>query len=199
MHENLNNLFRNHIKWLDSEGKIGAQLVLENISSDQLAAEQLQLLTDSVLIECSFSNSSMDRIDLYHTELYSCRFTMSSFCETNLIKSEINDTNFINTSFDGTTFSKAEIFDCIFLRCAFKKSSFISAGIWNSKFDGCTFENIDFESVYVENVIFSNSSFINPINLEKATKLTINVGTADQPILLSQEESVKWIIDHIVS
>ena len=46
-------LFCNHREWLESEGESGEQLVLENISSEQLTSEQLQFLTDSIVTECS--------------------------------------------------------------------------------------------------------------------------------------------------
>jgi hypothetical protein len=71
-------------------------------------------------------------------------------------------------------------------------------GIWNTVFNECTFANIDFESAYIENAILVNPKFINPVNLDKATRIIINVGTITKPVLLSHEESVKWIQEHTI-
>ena len=161
-----------------------------------MTSEQIQLLTDSVLTECSFADIKPDETDFYHTEMYSCRFKRVIFHKAQFIKSEINDTEFTDTCFISVSFSNAEIFDCVFLRCAFDDSYFLSTGIWNTAFKECTFTNIDFESAYIENVVFINPTFIKPVNLNKATKITINIGTAENPILLCHEESVKWITEH---
>ena len=61
-----------------------------------------------------------------------------------------------------------------------------------------TFVNIDFESAYFEKIVLHNSKFINPINLDKATKIEINIGTVENPLLLTHEESLKWIIDNSI-
>jgi uncharacterized protein YjbI with pentapeptide repeats len=101
-------------------------------------------------------------------------------------------------SLECTNFSNAEFFDCNFLRCNFDNSTFVSVGIWNTVFNECTFANIDFESAYIENAILVNPKFINPVNLDNATRIIINVGTITKPVLLSHEESVKWIQEHTI-
>ncbi len=196
MSTNLHKLFKSHAEWIESEGESGEQLILENISSKQLTREQLQLLTDSVLTECAFVDTELNRIDLYRTEMYSCEFDRASFHNVQLIKSEVNDTEFTDTRFDSVSFSNAEMFDCIFTGCTFDNSTFISVGMWNTTFDECTLTNVDFESAYIENAVLVNSKFNNPINLEKATKIILNIGTIESPLLLSHEESVKWIRGH---
>lgn len=72
-------------------------------------------------------------------------------------------------------------------------------GIWNTLFDNCTFVNIDFENAYFEKIVFRNSKFINPINLDKATKIVINIGSVENPQLLTHEESLRWITDNSIS
>ena len=131
MNAELNGIFSRHAEWLESEGESGNQLVLDNISSEQLTSEQLQLLTDSILTECSFTDIVLNEIDLYHTEMYSCKFSKTSFRKVQLIKSEVNDTEFTDISFEYANFSNAEFFDCNFLRSTFDNSTFVSVGIWN--------------------------------------------------------------------
>lgn len=190
--------FNKHKEWLETEGESGEQLVLEFISSKQLTEEQFQLLTDSVLTECTFTDVRLNEIDFYHTEMYSCKFTGVSFCGTQFIKSEINDTEFSGSLFESASLSNAEIFDSIFSNCHFTHTTFISAGIWNTVFNNCVLTNIDFDNAYIKNVILVDSKIINPLNLDKATKIIINIGTVEKPVLLSHEESVKWIQEHTI-
>ena len=199
MNENISTLFEKHKKWLETEGESGEQLVLEGIDSELLSREQLRLLTDSILTECCFSDTELKEIDFYHSELYSCVFKKAFFCKSMLIKAEVNDTTFTDTRFENVSFSNAEMFDCTFNRCLFTKSTFVCVGIWNSVFNSCTFSDIDFDSAYLENIVVSDSKFINPINLDKATKIELNIGTAENPMILSHADSIKWIQEHSVS
>lgn len=63
-------------------------------------------------------------------------------------------------------------------------------------FKNCVLTDVDFDNAYIENVIFADSQIINPLNLDKATKIIINVGSIEAPVLLSFEDSIKWIKEH---
>lgn len=193
MNSEMNELFNRHSKWLKTAGRRGKQLTLDKIASEQLTDGQLLLLTDSFLTECSFKNIAPDGIDLYHTEMHSCKFDDSMFRGAQFVKSEINYTEFTNTSFENANFDNAEFYDCIFRKCVFINSVLAGAGIWNSAFKECVFKNIDFDSICIDNAIFENCRYINPSNPENAVKLKLNIGTTDNPIPLSRENSIKLI------
>ncbi|MGN0679809.1 MAG: pentapeptide repeat-containing protein [Oscillospiraceae bacterium] len=196
MKTELSQKFNSHREWLKSGGENGEQLILDNTTSEMLTCEQMQLLIDSVLIECSFSNIQLVENDFYHTEMHSCKFSNVGFCKTTFIKSEVNDTEFATVHFDNVNFSNSEFFDCIFTKCTFENSALISIGVWNSIFNECVFKNIDFDNAYLENATFSGVNFINPVNLDKATKITLNIGTSKSPKILSHENSINWIMEH---
>lgn len=198
MSKSINEQFDAHRKWLNSEIGDGEQLVLDGVNADQLLNEQLMLLTDAILIDCSFEDIQLNENDFYHTEMFDCEFKKVSFCKTQFVKSEINDTTFSDAILDCINLNKAELFDCCFNKCRFKDSSFICTGIWNSTFTDCVLTNIDFDGVYLENLLLINTQIINPINLENAAKITINIGAADSPNVLSHDDSIEWLKRHII-
>ena len=198
MNNNLEDIFKRHKIWLDSENDDGRQLVLENINMEILTDEQMKLLCESVLIECNFTNLHLNNKDFYHIEMHSCTFNNNIFEVIYLIKSEINDTRFTDVTINNSNFSNAEFFDCNFSNCDIKNSTFINAGVWNPVFSECNFENVDFDNAYLENVRISKTKFKNPINLKKVKKLTLNIGTDKTPQLLNTEKSIEWIETNLI-
>ncbi len=192
----LKKLFYEHKKWLESEGEDGEQLVLENICSNQLTNEQVSMLVDSVITDCTFNCIEYAEIDFYHTEFYSCNFSNVRLLSAQFAKSEINDTAFIDMVFENCNFINAEIFDCVLKNCELLEVTFASVGIWNTIFENCVFNEVDFENAYIENMNCLDSHFINPLNLEKATKIELNVGTKENPVMLNTKDSIEWIMKH---
>ena len=62
MSGSINEQFDAHRKWLNSENGDGEQLVLDGVNADQLLNEQLLLLTDAILIDCSFEDIQFNEI-----------------------------------------------------------------------------------------------------------------------------------------
>ncbi len=199
MDTQLEEQFANHQKWLSTAGDEGTRLSLDEMELSHLTSEQLALLENAFLTACRFKKMSFRRVDLYRTQMYSCSFEQSLMEAVHFTKSDLSYTTFTDVTFEENRFNRAEMYQCRFVRCIFKETSAAGLAIWDSPFEQVTFDHVDFDQAYFENILLKDVTFVEPIHLDQITELAINLGTLDQPQMLSREESIRWIKAHCIT
>lgn len=185
-----------HKLWIDSEGRLGEQLSLDEVDLNIFSAEQIKLFTDVFLSGCFLNEGTVIDVDFFLSQINSCIFAKTRFTNVSFEKCEINYSIFNECYFTNSSLRNGDFYDCKFSGAIFSEVSFAGATFWNPDLRNTTLEGIDFEQTDITDALVEGAKFKTIYNLEKAFNITLNIGSEKSPILLTHEQSVQWINEH---
>ncbi|MBQ8035359.1 MAG: pentapeptide repeat-containing protein [Proteobacteria bacterium] len=185
-----------HDLWVESIGKAGTQLVLDEVDLEGGVTKEHHW-DQSYLTCCLMRSSVLNEVDFYASEIHSCEFQNSSLSGVCFVKANVSYSNFSGCQFDHVDYKRA-----FFDSSEFRMASIDSCLMWGVGFvdcdmSQCVFKNCDFDGIYFDNDCFGECRFINVTNVDKAYYSRINVGTMEQPVMLEGEEAIQWITNRL--
>lgn len=184
---------QNHKEWIDSLGKNGKKIVLEEAIIEGIEWPNVDLSQGS-FIECTFRKSIMNCWDFYAAVLCSTHFEEISIISGEFVKANLAYTQFSNTQMRFINFSKADLSNSIFENVEIENIKFISSLLDGVSFRNVHFRNVDFTGALLENVIFDNASVLKEANgLDDVHIKSINIGTLEKPVYLKGQEALFWL------
>lgn len=184
--------FTEHRRWVDSLGKEGKRLNIDEIdlSKNSLEGENYE---QAYITECIFDNRDVKEISFYLSKLFSSTFKSCKLEKVDFTKADLSYADFSNSILCDVNFNKCE---CL-------ETNFSNSELINAKMTDALFDTVDFRNVTMCNVDISYSSFDavlvkgislkNVVGIEKVSSLSINIGDIDKAIILQGEEAVQWL------
>lgn len=193
--KNIIKKFEFHQVWLDSVGREGEKLVLDEINLEGLDLSNFSF-KEARLIECSFDSMSLEKGNFILTWLYSSTFRNAYLQGANFYKGYVSYADFSYSNLRNSKFTDCESAETIFLGADLSNAElnvcyFSSVDFRNSKLDNANIEDSFFEDVLVKGVSFKNVK-----GIEKANIISINIGTSEEPITLDNEQAKRWIFEN---
>lgn len=185
-----------HDLWVESIGKAGTQLVLDEVDLEGVVTKEHHW-DQSYLTCCLMRSCVLNEVDFYASEIHSCEFQNSSLSGVCFVKTNISYCNFSGCKFDHIDYKKSYFDSSEFGRSRFEDCNFNGLSIVESDMSRCAFKNCDFHCIYLRDVCLLDCCFINVTNVDKAYYSRINVGTMEQPVMLEGEEAIQWITNRL--
>ena len=176
--DTLAHLFEAHRIWVQTCGRMGKQICLDEQDLRHLAFKD-PMMSQSFLTVCRFSEVSFDQVDFYRSELYSCDFTGARFLNCDFCKATLDFSCFSDALFIDCHFNRTDVYQGIFKNCMFRNCAFSGLNLMKADLQGAHFENIDFEDVYIDHSKMAGCHPVNPKNLHKAVKINCSTDQRD--------------------
>lgn len=184
-----------HKQWVKTGGRVGSQLSLDEMDLTEKYNEDF-LIEQSFLTACNFSNVVFEKTDFYCAEQYSCIFNNAKFKECDFYKATLEYCDINQVELIDCKFGRTDFYETNFKNSSFKNCSFVGISLMHCDLSNSILDNIDFDYSYFLEVKVNGTRFINPKNLEKATKLSLDVSSDETPHIIEGEEAIKWILEH---
>lgn len=166
-----------HKLWIDSLGKKGEKIVLEEKIVEGGVWRNISLSQGSI-IDCRFHKIVMENWDFYAAMLCSSCFEETKITSGKFVKADLVYTQFLNTKIESANFSKTDLSNSTFENVEITNSKFINSLIHNVCFSNAILINIDFTGAYIENLLLEKDTVLKDIHGWDADHIiSINIGT----------------------
>ncbi|WNM62467.1 pentapeptide repeat-containing protein [Candidatus Nitrospira neomarina] len=159
-------IFHNHEKWLNSNGHEGNPAILENLDLTKTHLDRISFslygknLSKAFIENVNFTGSYLESVKLIGADLKRVTFESAILNKSTLVKANCYDCSF-NNSF----ILDADLSNSTFEKCQFKKAKLAGSDLKNSKFP-----QSNFEEAYLLRTKLDESNFQDS-NFEKVTGL----------------------------
>lgn len=187
-----------HHEWIETIGEKGRRLSLDEIDmrAIDLSVVKIEL---SYLAACFFDGMLIEDVDMYMSEMYSSTFRGAVLRRCDFTKAELSYADFSGAKLIDVRFNRTWAHDTTFRRCTFVRCSIGGLHLIESDLSDCTFEDVDLSDLMTSRSLFAGSSFIRPKGLDDTLRCAeMNVGTVDEPVLLSGDGAIAWIRGHSI-
>lgn len=188
--------FTEHKKWIDSLGKEGKRLNIDEIDLSRNSIER-EIYEQAYITECIFDNRDIKDISFYLSKLCSSSFKSCFLEKVDFTKADLSFADFTNSILCDVNFNKCE---CI-------ETDFSNSKLTNIKLTDVLFDTVDLRNVIMHDVDVSYSSFDavlvkgislkNVVGIEKINSLSINIGDIDKAVILHGIEAIQWLKNNI--
>lgn len=194
--EELEHLIDDHNLYMDTIGKKGKKLILEDIDFTGNDLSRLDFY-GVFIVSSLFDNHTFKDKSFGRAELYSCIFKNTTFENCNLRKTVLSYVNVINCKFNNCNLLVLDTFETRFIDCLFEKcnmnGAFRHCLLKNIVFKECSFIPFDFWQSIIENVQFSNHELLDIPNMIE----NLNAGTFLRPQYLKGIDAVNHFKENI--
>lgn len=196
MINNIVSQFELHRKWVETTGKEGEKLCLEEVDFRDFDLSD-KLLEQANLVECIFDTLNLKSIDFHASLLCSSTYKNTNLDDCDFYKSDLSYTDFSNASLNGVRFSKSDCWEAIFKSADLTDCNLSNVGFVSTDFRNATLNNVDISASRFKKTLFNGAILKNIKGIDEAYFHSINIGTLEEPILLEEEQAKKWIIENI--
>jgi len=194
MENNISYKFELHKKWVETIGKEGEKLSLDEVDLRSFDLSE-KLLEQAYLTDCIFDNLNLKNIDFHTSVLCSSTYINANLNECDFYKSNLSYTDFSNSIMESVRFSKSDCSEAIFRNADFTECKLINVCFYLTDFSNARLNDVDISGATFEETLLKGVILKNIKGIEEAHFQSINIGTLDQPILLKSEEAKKWVVE----
>lgn len=194
MEKNLNRKFELHKRWVETIGKEGEILRIEDVDFRGFDLSDL-LLEQGYLIACTFDDLKLQNTDFHASLLASSTFRNASLDRCDFYKSDLRYTDFTNCIIRNSRFSKGDCWEAIFRNAYLADCNLINVSFYLTDFRSATLENADISAASFEETLLGGATLKYITGIEEAHVKSINIGTRKKPILLNSDEAKKWMME----
>lgn len=185
--------FIQHKKWIDSLGKEGGRLNLDEIDLRENNIDQ-GVFEQAYITECIFDKKNIKGYSFYLSKLCSSSFKECSISEVDFTKADLSYTDISDACLYNVSFNKCECID----------GNFSNSKLTNVNMTDVLFDTVDLRNATLNNVDISYSSFDTVLvkgitikhvkGIDKICSLKINIGELEKAIILQGEEAIEWLM-----
>ncbi|MCP3776150.1 pentapeptide repeat-containing protein [Paenibacillus sp. MZ04-78.2] len=194
MEGNIISKFELHKKWVETIGKEGEMLRLDEVDLRSFDLSD-KLVEQASLIECTFDDLKLENIDFHTSLLCSSTFKNAYLDKCDFYKSDLRYTNFSNCVIKNSRFSKGDCWEAIFRNANLVDCNLINVLFYLTDFSNARLENVDISVATFEETLFNGVTLKNIKGIEEAHFESINIGTLEKPILLKSEKAKEWVLE----
>lgn len=181
-----------HELWIDSVGRKGQKLLLEDLVFEDKAVCNMNV-SDSMIVGCKFERAKIQQIECSSSNLCSSTFSFSALSDCNAIKADFCYSDFLCTTIETCNLSKTDLSGCAFKRCKIANCELINSLLSDCILENVEFEQIDFSGAYLDGVTFGeNVVFRNVIGLSNAhmKEILVRLPSGD----LQGSAAIEWLL-----
>ncbi|WP_432665100.1 pentapeptide repeat-containing protein [Wukongibacter baidiensis] len=193
MEDNIISKFELHKKWVETIGKEGEMLRLDEVDLRSFDLSD-KLFEQAYLADCTFDNLKLENIDFHASVLCSSTFRNTNLNKCDFYKSDLSYTDFSNAFIKNVRFSKGDCWEAIFKNADLIDCNLINVYFYLTDFSNARLDNVDISVTTFEETLLNGVTLKNIKGIEEAHFESINIGTLEKPILLKSEEAREWII-----
>ena len=189
--------FEEHKKWINSLGKEGKRLNIDEVDLSESCMER-EIYEQAYITECIFNNRNIKNISFYLSKLCSSSFKCCNLKKIDFTKADLSYVDFTSSILCNVNFNKCE---CI-------ETNFSNTRLTNIRMTNALFDTVDLRNVIMSNVDLSFSSFNNVlvkgislkniIGIDKITSLSINIGDLDKFVILQGKDAMQWLKSNVL-
>jgi uncharacterized protein YjbI with pentapeptide repeats len=187
--KNILMMCKEHKLWIDTAGKQGKQLCLDETDMRTVKITPF-MLEQSYYSECNFSGMTFYNIDFYQSELYSCDFTNAKFSKCDFRKCTLDYSNFSGATFVDCKFPRADAFQTCFDKCSFNNCSFVGFNIIEGSLNYAKFDLCDFDAIYLNKVSAEDFKLKKASNLDTVNYISLYI---TQEKIIEGVDAIKWL------
>lgn len=192
----LKSFFIEHKKWIDSLGKEGKKLDLDDIDLSLNSIEG-ELYEQASITGCLFDNRKIKDVSFY----------LSNLCSSSFGGCDLEEVDFTKADLSYATFSNAVIKNVNMNKCDCIETNFRNSKLSGVKFTGALLDTVDLRNAILQDVDLSYSSFEavlvkgislkNVVGFESIPGISINVGDESDSQILQGNDAIKWLKDNM--
>lgn len=194
MEGNIIRKFELHKKWVETIGKEGEKLSLDEVDLRRIDLSD-KLVDQAYLIECTFDDLKLENIDFHTSLLCSSTFKNAYLDKCDFYKSDLRYTDFSNCIIKNSRFSKSDCWEAIFRNANLVDCNLINVLFYLTDFSNARLENVDISVATFEETLLNGVTLKNIKGIEEAHFKSINIGTLEKPILLKLEKAKEWVLE----
>ncbi|GKU77607.1 pentapeptide repeat-containing protein [Paenibacillus sp. L3-i20] len=194
MEGNIIRKFELHKKWVETIGKEGEMLRLDEVDLRRFDLSD-KLVEQAYLIECTFDDLNLENIDFHTSLLCSSTFKNAYLDKCDFYKSDLRYTDFSNSVIKNSRFSKGDCWEAIFRNANLVDCNMINVLFYLTDFSDARLENVDISVATFEETLLNGVTLKNIKGIEEAHFKSINIGTLEEPILLKSEKAKEWLLE----
>lgn len=194
MEGNIIRKFELHKKWVETIGKEGEMLKLDEVDLRRFDLSD-KLLEQAYLIECTFDDLKLENTDFHTSLLASSTFKNAYLDKCDFFKSDLRYTDFSNCVIKNSRFSKGDCWEAVFRNAYLVDCNLINVSFYLTDFSWARLENVDISVAAFEETVLNGVTLKNIKGIEEAHIKSINIGTLEKPIFLKSEEAKKWMLE----
>lgn len=193
MEDNIIGEFELHKKWVETIGKEGKKLCLEEVDFRNFDLSD-KLLEQANIVECIFDNLNLKDMDFHASLLCSSTYKNTNLDDCDFYRSNLSYTDFSNANLNRVRFSKSDCWEAIFRNADLIDCNLINVYFYLTDFSNARLDNVDISVATFQETILNGVTLKNIKGIEEAHFKSINIGTLEKPTLLKLEEAKEWII-----
>ncbi len=203
--EELESLLLEHEKWLNTNGREGSRVILENLNLSKGFLTEISFslneknLSKALIKNVHFGGSYLENLNLSGAILNGAIFNGANLNKSNFAKAKC-----FNCSFDhpgilapelshSTSIQNAELINSTFEKCGFKKARFDGSDLKNSDFSQCNFEEATLLGAKLNESNFQDSNFEKVTGLLGSQFAGANISGAKIPVDIRKFEGLTRI------
>ncbi|MGO4527467.1 pentapeptide repeat-containing protein [Paenibacillus sp. 2TAF8] len=192
---NILNMFTLHKKWVETLGEEGEQLKLDEVDLSVFGFSD-KLVEQAYLIDCTFDALKLENIDFHSSLLASSTFRNAYLDQCDFYKSDLRYTDFSNCIIKNSRFSKGDCWEATFSNAYVVDCNLINVSFYLTDFRNARLENVDISVSSFKETLLNGVTLKRIKGIEEAFFRSINIGTAEKPVLLEKEKARKWFLDN---
>lgn len=183
-----------HRLWIETLGEQGEKLGIDEINLRNFNLSYYPL-DQANITDCIF-----DGMDLNNKDFSSSLLCSSTFISTNLEGADFGKSNVSYVDFTNANMKASRLADSVCIETVFIKADLSDANLVAGLFDETDFRNAvllnaDIRLATFESVLLNGAILTGIRGIEEAFIKSINIGSPEHPIILTDEEARKWLLN----
>lgn len=191
MSDKFRNAIKQHKLWVDTLGKAGKQLYLEDEIISDLNFSSINL-SESVMQDCILENIVFCH-ELFGTNYNGCTIISSDLTNSILVKSNWNRVRLENSLLNGINAFRCSFISSAFINCNMTGGNFEKSDFSKSSFDNVIFSNANFSKTSFHGASFKNVIFKNIKNIADINGDWISIIEHGKERKANKDQAIEWI------
>lgn len=181
-----------HRLWIKTVGEQGEKLVIDEIDLRGVDLSNYPL-DQAYVTDCTFDSMDLHNKDLSASLLCSSTFVFANLEESDFAKSNVSYADFTNANMKAARLADSECIETVFSKVDLSDANLVGALFDETDFRNAVLLNADIRLATFENVLLGGAELTGISGIEEAFIKSINIGTPEKPIILTDEEAREYL------
>ncbi len=181
-----------HEKWLDSIRREGEQLAMYGVDfrNFDFTGKNME---EVYLNDCMFDGLRLRNIDFQTSHLCLSSYRNADLIGCNFYWADLAYSHFENASLKRVRFAKSDCTEVNFTNADIISCRFAEANLFQANFHNARLEDVNIKGTKFNETILNGVSMKKITGFDKAIFKSINIGTAEEPVILEGEQAREWV------
>ncbi|MED4532572.1 pentapeptide repeat-containing protein [Metabacillus fastidiosus] len=181
-----------HRLWIETIGKQGEKLGIDGIDLRNVDLSHY-LLDQAYITDCIFDGMDLNKRDISSSLLCSSTFISANLEGADFGKSNVSYVDFTNANIKTARLADSECIETVFVKADLSDANLVAGLFDEADFRNAVLLNADIRLATFESVLLNGAILTGICGIEEAFIKSINIGTPEKPIILTDKEARKWL------